>query len=673
MMKPSLSPLLLAALLAPALRAQTPAPATAMATPAVVPTNPALQSQPAHSTANPAQKAEALPAGQLGPMVQNNEALRSGQAVSNEALQFNDRAGASVAPAAVTNEALPAGQAVPTVQNNEALQFNGRAGASIALAAESNEALPTNQPRPVVATPARNGEALPSGQAVPAVIPAGVQPGEALRSSQAVATANPARNSEALQSHSAHSMATPARNGEALPAGQTVPAVSPAGVHPNEALPSGQAISNEALRSSQSTTVATGGALRAGQAASNEALPAGQAAPAAPAIPTSAELPFGTLADRIRAAQHRQAETAAHNRAVLAGGAVPMLNQASDRLLERLAAAKSENPVVSGPGVALLLQQVADGARGPSQTEIQRWLAVKNQPSARLEGLLAQQDSALQQAGALLIPRAEAVLPDYRAGLERAGFVLAADVAELNQRVAALSHQQIPRLLERLDPGVSLVLVHGLHFAAPWAEPFDPARTQPRPFRPLQGSKITVPMMEKTLNLRRLDDRHARLQAVALPFAGDYVLLLARPDQPSTASLRDAGRWLSQHQAELLNAEPRPLKLGLPRWQLRRENPLVATLQAEGIRTVFGIKADLGGIGPDLRVGDVRQTLSLSIDEQGGRADVATVTEIVPRSASLAPPPELWLDRPFVYALVAQSNGLTLLKGQLHRPVGVQP
>ena len=548
MMKPSLSPLLLAALLAPALRAQTPAPATAMATPAVVPTNPALQSPPAHSTAPPTRNGEALPSGSAGPMVQNNEALHSGQAVSNEAL----RSSQPQPPAVATNPVAPHG---PSAQQAQALQFNGRAGATPA---------------------AVTNEALHSGSAGPMV-------------------------------------------------------------------------------------------------QNNEALHSGQAAPAAPAIPTSAELPFGTLADRIRAAQHRQAESAAHNVAVLESGAVPMLNQASDRLLEGLAAAKTENPVVSGPGVALLLQQVADGARGPSQTEIQRWLAVKNQPPARLEGLLAQQDSALQQAGALLIPRPEAVAPDYRAGLERAGFVLAADVAELNQRVAALSHQQIPRLLERLDPGVSLVLVHGLHFAAPWAEPFDPARTQPRPFRPLQGSKITVPMMEKTLNLRRLDDRHARLQAVALPFAGDYVLLLARPDQPSAASLRDAGRWLSQHQAELLNAEPRPLKLGLPRWQLRRENPLVATLQAEGIRTVFGLKADLDGIGPDLRVGDVRQTLSLSIDERGGRADVATVAEIVPRSASLAPPPELWLDRPFVYALVAQSNGLTLLKGQLHRPVGVQP
>lgn len=448
-----------------------------------------------------------------------------------------------------------------------------------------------------------------------------------------------------------------------------MPVVAPAGVQPGEALPSGQAgptVQNkEALPANQPRPAA---------AQNGEALPTGQPTTAAtPAIPTSAELPFGTLADRIRAAQRQQAESAAHNVAALESGAVPMLNQASDRLLERLAAAKKENPVVSGPGVVLLLQQVADGARGPSQTEIQRWLAVKNQPPARLEGLLAQQDSALQQAGALLIPRPEAVAPDYRAGLERAGFVLAADVAELNRRVAALSHQQIPRLLERLDPGVSLVLVHGLHFAAPWAEPFDPARTQPRPFRPLPGGKITVPMMEKTLNLRRLDDRHARLQAVALPFAGDYVLLLARPDRPSAASLRDAGRWLSQHQAELLNAEPRPLKLGLPRWQLRRENPLVATLQAEGIRTVFGLRADLGGIGPDLRVGDVRQTLSLSIDEQGGRADVATVAEIVPRSASVAPPPELWLDRPFVYALVAQSNGLTLLKGQLHRPAGVRP
>ena len=507
-------------------------------------------------------------------------------------------------------------------------------GAQTPAPAPANPALQSHPARST-APLARNGEALPTDPAGPMV-----------------------QNNEALHSGQPTPAANPARNGEALPTGQAGPMVQN-----NEALPSGSA----------GPMVQNNEALHSGQAASNEALPSGQAAPAAPAIPTSAELPFGTLADRIRAAQHRQAESAAHNVAVLESGAVPMLNQASDRLLEQLAAAKTENPVVSGPGVALLLQQLADGARGPSQTEIQRWLAVKNQPPARLEGLLAQQDSALQQAGALLIPRPEAVAADYRAGLERAGFVLAADVAELNQRVAALSHQQIPRLLEHLDPEVSLVLVHGLHFAAPWAEPFDPARTQARSFRPLHGGKITVPMMEKTLNLRQRDDRRARLQAVALPFAGDYVLLLARPDQPSAASLRDAGRWLSQHQAELLNAEPRPLKLGLPRWQLRRENPLVATLQAEGIRTVFGLKADLGGIGPDLRVGDVRQTLSLSIDEQGGRADVATVAEIVPRSASLAPPPELWLDRPFVYALVAQSNGLTLLKGQLHRPAGVQP
>lgn len=355
---------------------------------------------------------------------------------------------------------------------------------------------------------------------------------------------------------------------------------------------------------------------------------------------------------------------------------VSQLNQAGDKLLRQMDEAQQTNPIVSGIGAALLLEAVADGAVGKSKNEITAWLNVTGQTLVRMNSVLQLRDATLQQIAAMLIPVADDILPTYREYLQTAGFITAPDLVTLNALTAQATQQKIPAVLNHFDPNARLVLVHALHFTTPWQHPFNADNTAQQAFHLISSGKkgkksvISVPTMQGNPQAALLQDDEAHITAIALPFAHDYVLLIAMPQgKPNKKTLRLADSWLDAHRQTLLATAPRKIKLHLPKWRLQRDTTLIPLLKADGVRTIFTAQADLSGIGPGLFVKEFKQNISLNIDEAGGEAAVATTAVIVNRSISIDPIPEIHIDRPFVYAVVHKNSGIDILKGYLHNPV----
>lgn len=355
---------------------------------------------------------------------------------------------------------------------------------------------------------------------------------------------------------------------------------------------------------------------------------------------------------------------------------VSQLNQAGDKLLRQMDEAQQTNPIVSSIGAALLLEAVADGAVGKGKNEITAWLSITGQTPARMNSVLQLQDTALQQIAAMLIPAADDILPAYREYLQAAGFITAPDLATLNALTAQATKQKILNVINNLDPNTRLVLVHALHFATPWQQPFNTDNTAQQTFHLISSGKkgkksmISVPTMLGSPQAALLQDDEAHITAIALPFAHDYVLLVAMPQgKPDKKALRLADSWLGAHRQTLLATAPRKIKLHLPKWQLQRDTALIPLLKADGVRIIFTEQADLSGIGSGFFIKEFKQNISLNIDEAGGEAAVATTAVIVNRSMSIDPTPEIRINRPFVYAIVHKNSGIDILKGYLHNPV----
>lgn len=381
-----------------------------------------------------------------------------------------------------------------------------------------------------------------------------------------------------------------------------------------------------------------------------------------------------TLAGRIDQGKKARAAGQAYARQALSSDFTLIVNKVGDRLLAQMT--EEDNPVVSGVGVALLLDALWQGADGDSKSQIQDWLyGHDGEGTINVSAVLQHQNKALQQIAAMLIPHKDIILPAYKEALSSEGFILANNLDDLNGQVAKLTDGAISEVLNSLDPNTRMVLVHALHFSAPWKKQFNKARTHQYPFFALQSNgevvEQNVDMMFQTLEAGFIEDQD--YVGLSLPFVDDYVLVLAMPkvEQSSKKVLGNAQQWLHQQRLNLLTSRAEKIDLYLPKWTLKQEHNLIPLLQSEGIKAVFSsTAAQLPGISSQesLYVDQFKQDIQIQIDEEGGEASAATTAVVVTRGISIDSNPIVVIDRPFVYSIVNTNNGLNILSGYLRNP-----
>lgn len=261
---------------------------------------------------------------------------------------------------------------------------------------------------------------------------------------------------------------------------------------------------------------------------------------------------------------------------------------------------------------------------------------------------------------------------NYDAGMNLVDFVTATEQARvtINSWVEEATEGRIEDLIPEgvLDEMTRLVLTNAIWFKAAWADQFDPNLTTDEPFTLLDGEKVTVPMMNASLQLSY--GSGSGYQAVRIPYAGDASMLVVVPDDlgdmvgrldaPVLAQIRDS---LSPHQVEL----------GLPRFEFRSELPLARVLQELGMVAAFTDPARDDGANftgiietRELYIQDVIQQAFIAVDEEGTEA--AAATAIAFGVTSMPPPAMLLVDRPFLFLIEHVSTGEILFVGQVTDP-----
>lgn len=228
-----------------------------------------------------------------------------------------------------------------------------------------------------------------------------------------------------------------------------------------------------------------------------------------------------------------------------------------------------------------------------------------------------------------------------------------------------------------------LVLGGAVQLSAPWPAPFDPALTQPGGFELLDQSVKQVSFLHKSALLDQASGDGYR--AFALPLAGGQQFLVVLPDQGRFAELQtalSAGRW----QQIALSLVPAQVALALPSFSVA--SSLSLDLGAAATRGVADFSAIDGT--HDLFVSASSHSSRLSLDATGLRARAVTLLTLEDAQPQTwgdsgffsstdgnanynAPPLELTLGRPFLFALRDTLSGTLLFLGRVLDPGAAAP
>jgi serpin B len=224
-----------------------------------------------------------------------------------------------------------------------------------------------------------------------------------------------------------------------------------------------------------------------------------------------------------------------------------------------------------------------------------------------------------------------------------------------------------------LNPDTRLVLVNAIYFYGSWMFSFEESNTMDDTFTLLDGSTVIVPMMNQVHSFPYLEGDG--FQAVEIPYYGqDTAMLIILPDAGNFDDFQDS---LDTQQFDAIRESfgYQELNLFLPRFEFETNVSLSSYLKAMGMTDAYDDQlADFSGMyhrdqaGQNLFITDALHKAYIGVDESGTEAAAATAIIMGVTSAPIGPPPELRIDRPFIYAIYDRETGSILFLGQVMNP-----
>ena len=264
------------------------------------------------------------------------------------------------------------------------------------------------------------------------------------------------------------------------------------------------------------------------------------------------------------------------------------------------------------------------------------------------------------------------IASNYGAGIRLADFINQYEPVrkEINDWVADQTEEKIKDLLPEgvLNSYTRMVLVNAIYFKADWLRQFDADDTFDSPFHLLDGSEVTVKMMNQGTSLPYYDG--AGYQAVELPYAGDTAAMdIFVPDEGNFEAFESSLNPAMLN--ETLNGlQPTSMMLSLPKFTFESQFNLSDTLKTMGMVDAFEADiADFSGMtgNKDLYISDVIHKAFVAVDEEGTEAAAATAV-IMETTSAILYDITLTIDRPFIFIIRDRPSGQILFIGRVLNP-----
>ena len=342
------------------------------------------------------------------------------------------------------------------------------------------------------------------------------------------------------------------------------------------------------------------------------------------------------------------------------------------------------NSMISPLSVMMAMDMAAAGAKGGTQDQITQMFCpgasqaqIESYLSDLMERYQANEDVELHIANSIWINDmfAEEINTEY---LDRANQVFdatarvlpfdAAAVDEINGWVDENTNGMIDRLLDSLQPDTVLCLLNATAVEAPWAEPYEDAQVWEDDFTDAAGQTQSVEMMHGTEeDYFETEDAIGFLKYYE---GGEYGFLAILPKEGMTVEEYLAG-MTGESYREFYNTRTGAYKVHtmMPKFTYEYELTMNDVLYALGVKDAFnGDLADFSGIAPadDLYIDLVVHKTFIEVGQYETRA--AAVTGVM--MTNLAMPieeeyREVYLNRPFIYAIIDTENGAPIFIGTL--------
>ena len=364
--------------------------------------------------------------------------------------------------------------------------------------------------------------------------------------------------------------------------------------------------------------------------------------------------------------------------------------------------AQAGNLILSPFSISLALAMTYAGARGETEAQMADTLhfelpqgelhpafnALDQDLASRGQGTSGEQEPLqLNIANAVWAEQTYPFLPEfldtiaanYGAGIRLADFVNQFEKVrkEINDWVSEQTQEKIKDLLAEgtLSTDTRMVLVNAIYFKADWLSQFDAADTTDTPFHLLDGTDVTVKMMNQGTFMPYYQGDG--FQAVELPYADDpssplgesAVMDIFLPDEGNFEAFESALN------AELFNEtingfQPAGMLLSLPKFTFESSFNLSDTLQSMGMLDAFDEnRSNFSGMSErnDLYISNVIHKAFVAVDEQGTEAAAATAV-IVDAVSAIMYDVTLTIDRPFIFVIRDMPSGQILFIGRVLDP-----
>ncbi len=362
------------------------------------------------------------------------------------------------------------------------------------------------------------------------------------------------------------------------------------------------------------------------------------------------------------------------------------------------AAGVGQNFVVSPYSVSATMQMVDVGAAGNTDAQIQSVLglptnaanlapayaavACQDETDGQPEGdTLSIANSLWGQQGTRFEASFLSMLSTgYDAPLQQVDFLgnPTAAVDSINRWVSSATQGEIPTILQpsNVDADTRLVVVDAVYFKGTWETGFDPNQTSPQPFTLSDGTVVQVPtMIGSTINAASGYGQDVTIYEIPYVGGGTAMDFLLPTLSTVPATLADVEMNLTATTlaaaVATLGSGYQQSQVSLPKFSFTTQLELVATLRGMGITDAFDTtKADFSGMDgmTDLSISAVEQQAMVEVDESGTVAAAATGWTACSNCELQAQPPQVTINRPFVFLIRNTRNGSILFMGRVEDP-----
>ncbi|KAM0883793.1 hypothetical protein ACQ4PT_031381 [Festuca glaucescens] len=275
------------------------------------------------------------------------------------------------------------------------------------------------------------------------------------------------------------------------------------------------------------------------------------------------------------------------------------------------------------------------------------------------------------------------------------------EVAEaINSWVKKATNNLIDSIISAGDigAGTDLVLANAVYFKGKWDVPFEPRRTRPSTFHRLDGSRVDVQFMSRTMyraqyascvdgfKVLKLPYEHGRddvhkhgrggAAGVASPDADDtqYSMYLFLPhERQGIAKMVDEITAKPDYLYTVLTkAAATTVRVRLPKFEISFKRDLVSDLRQLGLSLPFSSEsADLRGIFKKERGTFLSKLLHkavVKVDEDGTEAAAVTIGIFDGTARQREPPVQFVADHPFTFFIMEEHSGVIVFAGHVLDP-----